>query len=265
MLPEFLKHEDNFTLDVEKESYIEKSISEYLKLSQWFFKTNKSAFTKIDEWAKLVFLFWFSFLVATLQSLYFMALAFSVIIVIAIISRADTKALLVSSWAFVPLFTFIIGIPYAISSKNFIPTILQSFKTGIIIMIGEVVIYNSRIDRLFKPFSFFGGLREFTWLVELTLRNILILITTITQILFAKKTRTAGKTFNKSVFVGQMLRVVMAKSMYVSENTVVAMRTRGYSPKNKSAFSIYKFRIGAGEIITLLLLLILTILERILI
>jgi len=263
VLPEFLKSEDTFAISVEKESYVQKSISEYLKLSQWFFKTNKSAFSKIDEWAKLIFLIWFSFLVATSQSLYF--IAFALIIIIALISKADLKALLISSWAFVPLLTFIIGIPYAKLTKNFMPTVLQSLKVGIIIMIGEVIIYNSKIDRLFKPFSFFKGLREFMWLVELTLRNIFILITTITHILLAKKTRTVGKTPNKMVFVKQMLKVVMAKSLYLSENTLIAMKTRGYSPKNKSASTTYKFRMGIGEILTLLTALILTILERMLV
>jgi len=265
VLPEFLKSEDTFAISVEKESYVQKSISEYLKLSQWFFKTNKSAFSKIDEWAKLIFLIWFSFLVATSQSLYFIALSFALIIIIALISKADLKALLISSWAFVPLLTFIIGIPYAKLTKNFMPTVLQSLKVGIIIMIGEVIIYNSKIDRLFKPFSFFKGLREFMWLVELTLRNIFILITTITHILLAKKTRTVGKTPNKMVFVKQMLKVVMAKSLYLSENTLIAMKTRGYSPKNKSASTTYKFRMGIGEILTLLTALILTILERMLV
>lgn len=265
MLPEFLKSEDTFAIDVEKESHIQKSISEYLKLFQWFFKPNKSAFSKIDEWAKLIFLIWFNYLVVTSQSLYFMALSFTIIVIVALVSKADLKALLISSWTFIPLITFVIGIPYAMLTKNFISTVLQSLKVGIIIMIGEVIIFNSKIDRLFKPFSFFKGLREFTWLLELTLRNIFILITTITQILFAKKTRTVGKTANKIVFVGQILKIIMVKSMYVSENTLVAMKTRGYSPKNKNISATYKFKIGIGEILTLLMASILTILERILI
>lgn len=265
MLPEFLKNENNVEIDVEKESFLQKSISAYLKLFQWFFKTSRSVFSKIDEWAKFVFLVWFNFLIIKSQSLYFMLLSFIIVIVIAFVSKADLKALLISSWTFIPLITFIIGIPYAALTKNFIPTILQSLKVGIIIMIGEVVIFNSRVDRLFKPFSFFKGLREFMWFVELTLRNIFILITTVTQILFAKKTRTVGKTFNKMVFVKQMFKVTMEKSMYISENTLAAMKTRGYSPKNKSVSTTYKFKMGIGEILTLLMASILTILERILI
>lgn len=265
MLPEFLKSKDDFATDVEKENYLQKSISEYLKLSQWFFKTKKSAFSKIDEWAKLIFLIWLSFLVVTSQSLYFMALSFAVIFIIAFISKADLKALLISSWAFVPLLTFILGLPYAVFAKNLMPIILQSLKTGIIIMIGEVVIYNSRIDRLFKPFSFFRGLREFTWLVELTLRNIFILITTIIQILFARKTRTVGRTADKMNFIKQMIKVIVIKSMYISENTFVAMKARGYSSKNNGYLTRCKFKMGIGEAVTLLVAFLLTILERILI
>jgi len=264
VLPEFLKSQDNFTIDVEKESYVQKSIFEYLKLSQWFFKPNKSAFSKIDEWAKLIFLIWFSFLVATSQSLYFMAFSFGVIVIIALISKADLKALLISSWAFVPLLTFIIGLPYAVLTKNLITTLLQSLKTGIIIMIGEVVIYNSRIDRLFKPFSFLNGLREFSWLIELTLRNIFILINTITQILFARKTRTVGKISDKMTFIKQMVKFIGIKSMYISENTFVAMKTRGYSPKSRVCLARYKFRIGIEEAFTLLTTFLITIFERVL-
>lgn len=262
MLPDFLKEEDNAKVKVAKEGYVEKSLSGYLKISQWFFKRNKSLFTGIDEWAKLLFLIWFSLLVSLSDSILFLAVAFTFVLVAAAISKADIRALIVSSWAFVPLGTFIISIPYMLITKNIMPAILQVLKTGIIIMTGEVVIYNSRIDRLFKPFSFFGGIREFIWLVELTIRNIFVLLHTITDILFAKKIRTVGVSRNRLDFVKSMIRAIAQKAIYISEITYVSMKTRGFSSRNIKL--VYIFKVTIPELLVLFFLIIMSILERIL-
>lgn len=262
MLPDFLREEDNIEIKVAKEGYVEKSLSSYLKVSQWFFKRNKSLFTRIDEWAKLLFLIWFSLLVSISDSILFLAVAFSFVLVVASISKADIKALIVSSWGFVPFVTFIISIPYMLITKNIMPAILQVLKTGIIIMTGEVVIYNSRIDRLFKPFSFFGGLKEFIWLVELTIRNIFVLLHTITDILFAKKIRTVGVSSNKLDFVKSMIKAIAQKTIYISEVTYVSMKTRGFSSGNIK--SVYRFDATLSELLVIFSLIIMSILERIL-
>ncbi|ADQ40163.1 cobalt transport protein [Caldicellulosiruptor acetigenus I77R1B] len=262
MLPDFLKEEDNAKVKVAKEGYVEKSLSGYLKVSQWFFKRNKSFFTRIDEWAKLLFLIWFSLLVSISDSILFLAVAFTFVLVAATMSKADIRALIVSSWAFVPLVTFIISIPYVLITKNIMPAILQVLKTGIIIMTGEVVIYNSRIDRLFKPFSFFGGLKEFIWLVELTLRNIFVLLNTITEILFAKKVRMVGRAKNRFDFIKSMIRSIAAKTIYISEATYVSMKTRGFSAGNVKF--VYRFKVTIPELLVVFLLIIMSILERIL-
>jgi cobalt/nickel transport system permease protein len=262
VLPDFLREEDNAKVKVAKEGYVEKSLSGYLKVSQWFFKRSKSLFTRIDEWAKLLFLIWFSLLVSISNSILFLAVAFTFVLVVAAISKAHIKALIVSSWGFVPLATFIISIPYMLITKNIMPAILQVLKTGIIIMTGEVVIYNSRIDRLFKPFSFFGGLKEFIWLVELTIRNIFVLLHTITDILFAKKVRTVGVSRNRLDFVKSMIRAIAQKTMYISEVTYISMKTRGFSSGNiKSA---YRFKVTISELLVVFSLIIMSILERIL-
>ncbi|ADQ46639.1 cobalt transport protein [Caldicellulosiruptor kronotskyensis 2002] len=262
MLPDFLREEDNAKVKVAKEGYVEKSLSGYLKVSQWFFKRSKSSFTRIDEWAKLLFLIWFSLLVSISDSILFLAVAFTFVLVVAAISKADIKALIVSSWGFVPLVTFIISIPYMLITKNIMPAILQVLKTGIIIMTGEVVIYNSRIDRLFKPFSFFGGLKEFIWLVELTIRNIFVLLHTITDILFAKKIRTVGVSRNRLDFVKSMIKAFAQKTMYISEVTYISMKTRGFSSGNIK--SEYRFKVTISELLVVFSLIIMSILERIL-
>jgi len=38
LLPDFLREGDNVEVKVAKEGYVEKSLSGYLKVSQWFFK-----------------------------------------------------------------------------------------------------------------------------------------------------------------------------------------------------------------------------------
>jgi len=237
-------------------------ISGYLKVSQWFFKRNNSLFTRIDEWAKLLFLIWFSLLVSISDSILFLAVAFTFVLVVAAISKADIKALIFSSWAFVQLVTFIISIPYMLITKSIMPAVLQVLKTGIIIMTGEVVIYNSRIDRLFKPFSFFGGLKEFIWLVELTIRNIFVLLHTITDILFAKKIRTVGVSRNRLDFVKSMIRAIAQKTIYISEVTYVSMKTRGFSSGNVKF--VYRFKVTISELLVVFLFFIMSILERIL-
>jgi len=262
LLPDFLREGDNVEVKVAKEGYVEKSLSGYLKVSQWFFKRNKSLFTRIDEWAKLLFLIWFSLLVSISDSILFLAIAFTFVLVVAAISKADIKALIVSSWAFVPLVTFVISIPYMFITKNVMPAVLQVLKTGIIIMTGEVVIYNSRIDRLFKPFSFFGGLKEFIWLVELTIRNIFVLLHTITDILFAKKIRTVGVSRNRLDFVKSMIRAIAQKTIYISEVTYISMKTRGFSSGNVKF--VYRFKVTISELLLVFLLIIISILERIL-
>ncbi|BCS81652.1 energy-coupling factor transporter transmembrane component T family protein [Anaerocellum diazotrophicum] len=262
MLPDFLREEDNAKVKVAKEGYVEKSLSGYLKVSQWFFKRNKSLFTRINEWAKLLFLIWFSLLVSISDSILFLAVAFTFVLVVAAISKADIKALIVSSWAFVPLVTFIISIPYMLITKNIMPAILQVLKTGIIIMTGEVVIYNSRIDRLLKPFSFFGGLKEFIWLVELTIRNIFVLLHTITDILFAKKIRTVGVSRNRLDFVKSMIKAIAQKTIYISEVTYFSMKTRGFSSGNIKF--VYRFDATLSELFVVFSLIIMSILERIL-
>lgn len=93
MLPDFLREEDNAKVKVAKEGYVEKSLSGYLKVSQWFFKRSKSLFTRIDEWAKLLFLIWFSLLVSISNSILFLAVAFTFVLVVAAISKASYQGI----------------------------------------------------------------------------------------------------------------------------------------------------------------------------
>lgn len=127
MLPDFLREEDNAKVKVAKEGYVEKSLSGYLKVSQWFFKRSKSLFTRIDEWAKLLFLIWFSLLVSISNSILFLAVAFTFVLVVAAISKAHIKALIVSSWVCAACYIYHKHSLYA-NNKEYYASYFAGFK-----------------------------------------------------------------------------------------------------------------------------------------
>lgn len=105
-------------------------------------------------------------------------------------------------------------------------------------------------------------MKEFIWLVELTIRNIFVLLHTITDILFAKKIRTVGVSRNRLDFVKSMIRAIAQKTMYISEVTYISMKTRGFSSGNIK--SVYRFKVTISELLVVFSLIIMSILERIL-
>lgn len=129
-------------------------------------------------------------------------------------------------------------------------------------MIGEVVIYNLRIDRFFKFFFFFGGLKEFIWFVEFILRNIFVFLNIIIEILFVKKVRMVGRVKNRFDFIKFMIRFIAVKIIYILEVIYVFMKICGFLVGNVKF--VYRFKVIILEFLVVFLLIIMSILERIL-
>ena len=229
MIPEWLSEKDNYVPKEEKNLYIEKSIFSLIKTIS-IIRQSKSQ-------DKLVYLLNPTLkMVSTILNIVFISLSRSfiylsvvgiyVLVNLFLMEKRSRKRILIRSLIF-PFITLIALIPSMFNGNVYNSLLLfQRIITTILLM--NLLSHNTKWSDISKSLKLLFIPDIFIWIMEITIKYIVLLGEYSINLLYALKLRTIGKTSNKYNSLTGIMGNLFIKSYKMSEEMFHAMECRGF-------------------------------------
>jgi len=229
MVPEWLSAKDNYIPKEEKNLYIEKSIFSLIKIIS-IIRQNKNQdklIYSINPTLKVVSVILMILCVSISRSfIYIFIIDIYVLINLFLMEKKSRKRLLLKSFIF-PLVTLIALIP-SMFYGNINNSLLIFQKLIITILLMNLLSHNTKWSEISKSLKLLFIPDIFIWIMDITIRYIVLLGEHSINLLFALKLRSIGITSNKYNSLTGIMGNLFIKSYKMSEEMFHAMECRGF-------------------------------------
>lgn len=229
MVPEWLSAKDNYIPKEEKNLYIEKSIFSLIKIIS-IIRQNKNQdklVYLINPTLKVASVILMILCVSISRSfIYIFIIDIYMLINLFLMEKKSRKRLLLKSFIF-PLVTLIALIP-SMFYGNINNSLLIFQKLIITILLMNLLSHNTKWSEISKSLKLLFIPDIFIWIMDITIRYIVLLGEHSINLLFALKLRSIGITSNKYNSLTGIMGNLFIKSYKMSEEMFHAMECRGF-------------------------------------
>ncbi|QGU95750.1 energy-coupling factor transporter transmembrane protein EcfT [Clostridium bovifaecis] len=230
----------------DNERFLDKSILAIIDMLGRIKRTgtfSNKAFYKLNGSLKVIFTLINILLLSLSRSFLFVSiLDLCMVISLIILEKEDRKNILLIS-IIIPLFTFIMLIPsFLVGNKN--NSILIIMKVVGTILSVNILSYTTKWDNITKTLKLLFIPDLFIWVMEITIKYIVILGEHSLNGLYALKLRSVGKNNKKYNSLSRIMGNLFLKSKDMGEEMFSAMECRGFTGEYSS---IAKFKINKKD------------------
>ena len=229
MVPEWLSAKDNYIPKEEKNLYVEKSIFSLIKIIS-IIRQNKNQdklIYSINPTLKVVSIIVMILCVSISRSfIYLLLIDIYVLINLFLMEKKSRKRILLKSLIF-PLVTLIALIP-SMFYGNIYNSLLIFQKLIITILIMNLLSHNTKWSEISKSLKLLFIPDIFIWIMDITIKYIVLLGEHSINLLYALKIRSIGITSNKYNSLTGIMGNLFIKSYKMSEEMFHAMECRGF-------------------------------------
>lgn len=229
MIDEWLLEKDSYIPKGEKNSYIEKSIFSMVKTVS-IIRENKikeGIIYHINPLLKVVISILSLIAIAITRSFIYVGI-FDIYLLSALLmmNKRDGIRIIKMSLIF-PIITFIALIP-AILMGNIYNSLLILQKVLSTIVLMSILSHTTRWSDINKALKLMFIPDIIIWIMDITIKYIVLLAEYSIDLLFALKLRSVGSSKNKNKFISSIVGNVFLKSYKMSEEMSSAMECRGF-------------------------------------
>lgn len=243
-MPEWLLEKDSYIPNKKKDTFIDKSILSMLNIFSKL-KYNSAKNSDINTTIKTIATFiivLFISLSRKIEFLYFLG----VIILIALSLLKPNYILSIIKGSIAPIIiTFVLLIP-AFIAINTNTSIIFLLKTALIMLSLNMLIHTSKYNEILDTLKIFFLPDIFIFILDITIKYILILGEYSLNMLYALKIRTIGNNKNKNNTLSAIIGALFIKSKEMSFDMHDAMECRGFTGEYKIK---YKHKLVLSDII----------------
>ena len=229
MVPEWLSEKDHYIPKEEKNLYIEKSIFSLIKIVSIIrqSKNQDKLVYSINPTLKVVSIIAMILCISISRSfMYLLIIDIYVLINLFLMEKKSRKRILFKSFIF-PLVTLIALIP-SMFYGNIYNSLLIFQKLIITILLMNLLSHNTKWSEISKSLKFLFIPDIFIWIMDITIKYIVLLGEHSINLLFALKLRSIGVTSNKYKSLTGIMGNLFIKSYKMSEEMFHAMECRGF-------------------------------------
>lgn len=229
MIPEWLSEKDDYIPKEEKSLYIEKSIFSFIKIIS-IIRQNKNEnklIYLINPALKVISSIIMVLCVSISRSfIYLLLIDIYVLINLFFMEKKSRKRIFLRSLIF-PVITLIALIP-SILYGNIYNSLLLFQKLIITILIMNLLSHNTKWSEISKSLKLLKIPDIFIWIMDITIKYIVLLGEYSINLLYALKLRSIGITSNKYNSLTGIMGNLFIKSYKMSEEMFNAMECRGF-------------------------------------
>ena len=229
MVPEWLSVKDNYIPKEEKNLYVEKSIFSLIKIIS-IIRQNKNQdklIYSINPTLKVVSIIVMILCVSISRSfIYLLLIDIYVLINLFLMEKKSRKRILFKSFIF-PLVTLIALIP-SMFYGNIYNSLLIFQKLIITILLMNLLSHNTKWSEISKSLKLLFIPDMFIWVMDITIKYIVLLGEHSINLLNALKLRSIGINYNKYNSLTGIMGNLFIKSYKMSEEMFHAMECRGF-------------------------------------
>ncbi|MEA4825787.1 MAG: energy-coupling factor transporter transmembrane component T [Clostridium sp.] len=236
MEAEWLFQKDDYTPIKDQEKFVDRSIFSIINiLGRIKRRGNYSTrpFYKLNATLKVVFTFINIILLALSRNFVFIiALYIYLLTCIITLEKEEIEDILLISFV-IPIFTLIMLIP-SLLSGNIINSALILIKVASTILSVNILSYTTKWEHITKALKLLFIPDLFIWVMEITIKYIVILGEHSLNMLYALKLRSIGKNNKKYNSLSRLMGNLFLKSKEMGEEMFSAMECRGFTGEYKS-------------------------------
>ncbi|OOM14299.1 energy-coupling factor transporter transmembrane component T [Clostridium saccharobutylicum] len=229
MIPEWLSEKDDYIPKEEKSLYIEKSIFSFIKIIS-IIRQNKNEnklIYLINPALKVISSIIMVLCVSISRNfIYLLLIDIYVLINLFLMEKKSRKRIFLRSLIF-PVITLIALIP-SILYGNIYNSLLLFQKLIITILIMNLLSHNTKWSEISKSLKLLKIPDIFIWIMDITIKYIVLLGEYSINLLYALKLRSIGITSNKYNSLTGIMGNLFIKSYKMSEEMFNAMECRGF-------------------------------------
>jgi cobalt/nickel transport system permease protein len=192
---------------------------------------------KLNGALKVIFTFMIILLLSLSRSfLFVLILDFSLLLSLLFLERHDRKNILVLSIV-IPVLTSIMLIPSFVTGNRY-NSVLLILKIAGTILSGNILSYTTKWDHITKALKLFLIPDLFIWVMDITVKYIVILGEHSLNFLYALKLRSTGKNNRKYNSLSRIMGNLFLKSKDMGEEMFSSMECRGFTGEYESTVKI---------------------------
>lgn len=230
MIPKWLSEKDNYIPKEEKNSYIQKSIFSFTKIIS-IVRQNKSQdklIYFINPTLKVVSTILSIILISISRSfVYLLIMDIYVLGNLLLMEKKSRKRIFLKSLIF-PIISLIALIP-SMFYGNIYNSLLLFEKIVITILMMNLLAHNTKWNDVSKSLKILYIPDIFIWIMDITIKYIVLLGEHSINLLYALKLRSVGKTSDKYNSITGIMGNLFIKSYKMSEEMSQAMECRGFT------------------------------------
>lgn len=257
-MPEWLLKKDNYTPLKDKNAFIDKSILSIFNVLSRFRRQTKLGTSKlsVNPFIKLISVFILIIFVSLSKSFYFVLIAnVFLLVLINFLSINEIKYVIKVSLA-VAIFTFIILLPsiFLGYGNN---TLMIALKVLVSVTSVNILACTTQWNDLIVALKIFRIPDVFIFVLDITMKYIMILGEFSLNMIYALKLRSVGRNNNKSTALSGIVGTMFIKSKEMAEEMYGAMESRGFTGTYKG-YKKFEFRLADYICVIINIVLVLT-------
>lgn len=243
-MPEWILQKDNYVPKKDKASFIDKSILSILKVLtklrlQTDSKANKLGISAVLKLTSVLLMIIF---VSLTRSFSFILIVNVFILVLINFLDIEEIKYIVKMSSAVAFFTFIILLPSILLGYGN-NTLMITLKVLISVAAVNILACTTEWDDLIRALKVFHMPDMFIFVLDITIKYIILLGEFSLNMFYALKLRSVGKSNKKSTSLSGIVGTMFIKSKEMSEETYGAMECRGFTGEYK-IYSRFNFNLA---------------------
>lgn len=234
-MPEWLLKDDNYEPMRDKDTFINNSIMSLLKTISKFQRQTDSRRNRfvVNDFLKVISAIIIIILLSTSRNLLFVLTINTLLLLLVSFFQADEIKNIIAVGFITSIFTFIILIP-SILMGNANNSILIVLKVLSCIVIVNALSYTTEWNNITGTLRLFFVPDIFIFVLDITIKYIMILGEFSLGMLYAVKLRSIGKSRQKRNSLSGIMGTIFIKSKEMAEDMYSAMECRGFNGEYKS-------------------------------
>ena len=246
-MPEWLLKDENYIPQLDKDTFITKSILSLLGIismikTQSEYKQNKF---KINTDFKITFTFMLILMISITNNFTFIIIINIYLLVILSIMKSEEIIKIFKISFIICIFTFGILLPAAFCGNSFSSVMITS-KVFATVTAVNILSCSAGWDSITSTLKRFFVPNVFIFVMDITIKYIFIMGEFSLNMMYSLKLRSVGKNKNKYISLSGIIGIMFIKSKEMAEDMYFAMECRGftgeyYITNNRLKFSIVDF------------------------
>lgn len=243
-MPEWLFKHENYNAQFDKDTFVNKSILSLLSILSRI-KTQDSAITakyKVNAIFKVAFTFLLAVLISMSRSFTFViVINVYFLVILSMMQVKDIVKILKVSFA-MTFFSFVVLLP-AVFWGNSYSVVMITSKVFATITAVNILSHTTRWDAITSSLKRFFVPDIFIFVLDITIKYIVMLGDFALNMLYALKLRSIGKNKSKYASLSGIAGTMFIKSKEMAEDMYNAMECRGFTGEYQ-VYSNFKFAIA---------------------